>query len=227
MKKTLLTNVCSFMCGAVMFGAIGAFAATYTATPNTYPVQLNGQSVQLEGYNIEGSTYFKLRDIGDKMGFDVNFKDNTIVVNAKVAIPDTTPTPQTNKLSETEYQTKKTALDNELKQAISDVDKEVDQKTSYWETEKKKYSTKSLEKKLSDLESQREQFEGAVTSAGKSKYNSICEQIELVEQQIAVIEANLEQIDDTIESLEEQGQTAKENAQKSHDEELTKLNNMK
>lgn len=44
-------------------------------------ITLNGNSVSMEGYNIEGSTYFKLRDIADAVGgFSVDFKSNTIVL---------------------------------------------------------------------------------------------------------------------------------------------------
>ena len=42
-----------------------ALAVNYTATENTFPIQLNGENVNVEGYNIDGSTYFKLRDIAD------------------------------------------------------------------------------------------------------------------------------------------------------------------
>ena len=45
-----------------------ALAVNYTATENTFPIQLNGENVNVEGYNIDGSTYFKLRDIADTVG---------------------------------------------------------------------------------------------------------------------------------------------------------------
>ena len=56
-----------------------ALAVNYTATENTFPIQLNGENVNVEGYNIDGSTYFKLRDISDTVGgFNVDFNDSTI-----------------------------------------------------------------------------------------------------------------------------------------------------
>ena len=56
-----------------------ALAVNYTATENTFPIQLNGENVNVEGYNIDGSTYFKLRDIANVIGgFDVDFSNNTI-----------------------------------------------------------------------------------------------------------------------------------------------------
>lgn len=63
----------------MIFGTVGAFAGQYIATENTFPVQLNGKDVAVDGYNIDGSTYFKLRDIANVIGgFDVDFSDNTI-----------------------------------------------------------------------------------------------------------------------------------------------------
>lgn len=56
----------------MLFGTVGAFASYYTATENTFPVQLNGENVSIDGYNIDGSTYFKLRDVANVVGgFDV------------------------------------------------------------------------------------------------------------------------------------------------------------
>ena len=76
MKKS---NIVSFIAGAMIFGSVGVFAGQYTATENPFPVQLNGSNVSMEGYNINGSTYFKLRDIADAIGgFNVDFWDNTI-----------------------------------------------------------------------------------------------------------------------------------------------------
>lgn len=76
MKKNFITGV---IVGGLVFGAAGAFAGQYVATDNYFPVTLNGERIPLNGYNIEGSTYFKLRDIADKLGsFTVDFQDNTI-----------------------------------------------------------------------------------------------------------------------------------------------------
>ena len=47
---------------------IGAFAANMITTPNTYEVQLDGKDVNIEGYNVDDYTYFKLRDISDAVG---------------------------------------------------------------------------------------------------------------------------------------------------------------
>lgn len=44
-----------------------------------FSCSINGKDVAVDGYNIDGSTYFKLRDIANVIGgFDVDFSDNTI-----------------------------------------------------------------------------------------------------------------------------------------------------
>ncbi|NDO19966.1 hypothetical protein FMM68_09895 [Lachnospiraceae bacterium MD329] len=78
--KKITSNIACFISGVIIASTVGAMAASYTATENTFPIKVNGQNVQMEGYNIEGSTYFKLRDIGDKMGFDVGFENGIIYV---------------------------------------------------------------------------------------------------------------------------------------------------
>lgn len=81
MKKNFVTG---FISGAVAFTMVGAFAANMVTTPNTYPVQLDGKDISIEGYNVDDYTYFKLRDISDAVGgFDVDFKDDTIVLTSE------------------------------------------------------------------------------------------------------------------------------------------------
>ena len=76
MKKGI---VFGFMVGALIFGTAGVLAGQYVATENVFPIQLNGENVHLEGYNIDGSTYFKLRDIADIVGgFSVGFNNDII-----------------------------------------------------------------------------------------------------------------------------------------------------
>ncbi len=68
----------------VLLSCTVALAVNHTATDNPFPVQLNGSPVNIEGYNIDGSTYFKLRDVADTVGgFDVNFENDTISLSTK------------------------------------------------------------------------------------------------------------------------------------------------
>jgi hypothetical protein len=76
MKKEILF----FAAGALTTAGITAFAAQLDVNPNSFPITLNGDPIEIEGYNLDGNTYFKLRDIGDKLGFDVDFENDTIVI---------------------------------------------------------------------------------------------------------------------------------------------------
>lgn len=97
--------IAGFLSGAVIFGAVGALAAGLVANPNPFPVQLNGNDVDIEGYNIEGSTYFKLRDIADVVGdFGVDFNNDTIQLSKDGYVYDNTVTqrPFVDKITLTE-----------------------------------------------------------------------------------------------------------------------------
>ena len=75
MKRNFIIGVIT---GALVFGTVGVFAAILLPE-NTFPIKLNNNNVNLNGYNVDGSTYFKLRDIADVVGgFNVDFKNNTI-----------------------------------------------------------------------------------------------------------------------------------------------------
>ena len=78
MKKR---GIIYFLAGSLLFGS-GVFAGQYVATENPFKIQVNGQDVKMQGYNINGNTYFKLRDIANIMGtFGVDFKDNIIQIS--------------------------------------------------------------------------------------------------------------------------------------------------
>lgn len=99
--KNIKTLTLGIIIGAAATLSITALAE-YITTPNPYPVKVNGQEVQVEGYNINDSTYFKLRDVADAVGgFSVDFADNTIIVNTNrgegvptpTSVPTSTDTP--------------------------------------------------------------------------------------------------------------------------------------
>ena len=82
MKKTII----GFILGSVVFGTAGVFAGQYAVTPNPFPIKLDGENVEIEGYNINDTTYFKLRDIASVVGgFNVDFKDDTILLSKQEA----------------------------------------------------------------------------------------------------------------------------------------------
>lgn len=76
MKKQFILG---FLTGVILCGAATVFAMEFAIEPNIYPIQVNGQNVTIEGYNINDYSYFKLRDIAAAIGnFDVDFVENTI-----------------------------------------------------------------------------------------------------------------------------------------------------
>ena len=74
--------ITGFVCGALLFGVVGALAVEYNVTPNPFKVMVDGQEVQIEGYNINDRSYFQLRDIGDVIGFSVGFVDGTVMIDS-------------------------------------------------------------------------------------------------------------------------------------------------
>jgi len=57
--------------------------ANKTATLSADQVMLNGQPVDIIAYKIDGSNYFQLRDLGDKIGFSVDYDGATGTVIVK------------------------------------------------------------------------------------------------------------------------------------------------
>lgn len=73
--------------GGIIFGGITVFADNlFNVIINPFKIKVNGTETFIEGYNINGNSYFKLRDIGECIGFDVDFKEDTIMINTQTAI---------------------------------------------------------------------------------------------------------------------------------------------
>jgi len=68
MKKAgVLAFVTGFALGALVFGGTMAVAAGIVARPKTADVIIDGAYADLKGYIIDGSHYFQLRDLSDKL----------------------------------------------------------------------------------------------------------------------------------------------------------------
>lgn len=83
MKKSIPSFLVGLLCGMTLFGGSVAYAAGVVATPFADMDQnltLNGQPIELTGYNINGNNYFKLRDIGEAVGFSVEWNGATRTV---------------------------------------------------------------------------------------------------------------------------------------------------
>ena len=63
------------LCGAMLFSGATAAAAGITAEPTWQNIYVDGERVSMTAYNIAGSNYVKLRDIGKEVGFNVYWQD--------------------------------------------------------------------------------------------------------------------------------------------------------
>ena len=82
--------IAGLLLGAMLFGGTTAFAAGVIATSFSeldQRVTLNGKEITLTGYNINGNNYFKLRDIGEAVGFGVTWEGDTRTVAITTEVP--------------------------------------------------------------------------------------------------------------------------------------------
>ena len=63
------------LCGAMLFNGATAMAAGIIAEPTWQKIYVDGEQVSMTAYNIAGSNYVKLRDIGQRVGFNVYWAD--------------------------------------------------------------------------------------------------------------------------------------------------------
>ena len=69
--------------GAAVVGALGISAGAVKAVPSTHKLYFKNQPADVAAYNIEGSNYFKLRDIAKLVDFPAvyNPKDNSVILS--------------------------------------------------------------------------------------------------------------------------------------------------
>ena len=63
------------LCGAMLFSGATAAAAGITAEPTWQNIYVDGEQITMTAYNIGGNNYVRLRDIGQKVGFNVYWAD--------------------------------------------------------------------------------------------------------------------------------------------------------
>lgn len=78
MKKALKSNTVSMLIGvllgAALFGGGTVLASSgVMATPSPQAIYVDGQRVNMTAYNIGGSNYVKLRDVGQAVNFSVSY----------------------------------------------------------------------------------------------------------------------------------------------------------
>lgn len=70
--KNLVPLLGGILIGALLVGPMAQAASEYFQAQRTpHPIYVDGQQVQMETYAINGHNYVKLRDIGEKVGFEV------------------------------------------------------------------------------------------------------------------------------------------------------------
>ena len=73
--------ICGLVAGTVLTSLVGAYAVS-EIYENPYPIYVNGEQKEIQGYNIDGYSYFKLRDIAEATGkFDVDFQNDSVVID--------------------------------------------------------------------------------------------------------------------------------------------------
>ena len=103
-------NIALILTGMVLGTTLtgGAVAAGLVAEPTWNPIFVDGVQVEMEAYRIGGNNYVKLRDIGEKVGFNVYWADG---VQVDSDAPYTGEKPEKEKLSaETEQSVTQTEV---------------------------------------------------------------------------------------------------------------------
>ncbi len=93
----------ALVAGGIILGATiaaPAAGAVLTAQESSQRFVVDGKSVQIEAYSINGNNYAKIRDIGRAMGFNVSYDapSNTVVINTAEPYAEDTPTPKSSKV---------------------------------------------------------------------------------------------------------------------------------
>lgn len=104
--------IAGFVCGVLSSVFVTVFAMQMDVAENPFRILVNGQETAIAGYNIDGSSYFKLRDIGNAIGFDVDFANETIIMNNKVGQPPSKPNGTVSDLGQPETDNNGTSIDN-------------------------------------------------------------------------------------------------------------------
>ena len=85
------------LCGAMLFSGATAVAAGITAEPTWQDIYVDGEQVSMTAYNIAGSNYVKLRDIGKEVGFNV-FWQNGVQIDTDAPYTGVAPVQEAEEL---------------------------------------------------------------------------------------------------------------------------------
>lgn len=89
MKNVISTVIISCVASSVGFSA----HAIIDAVTSSQKVFVDNQEVTIEAYNIAGNNYYKLRDLGNSLGFSVDYdeRSNSVMINTDKQTETTRP----------------------------------------------------------------------------------------------------------------------------------------
>ncbi len=82
-RKEIVLVTAGILAGIAVSGPVVQAAAGLLANPSSQQFYLNGQRINLRAYEINGSNYVKLRDVGQAVGFGVTYDaaTNSVHIN--------------------------------------------------------------------------------------------------------------------------------------------------
>lgn len=231
MKKNFITGV---VVGGLVFGAVGVFAGQYVATDNYFPIELNGEKIPLIGYNVEGSTYFKLRDIADKVGgFTVDFQNNTIKLtttgNSTVSHNhEVNNSTQNNYTSNPAYIAALEELTSNYKSECKAIDEVYERFIEANDITRDSYENKinDIKDEISELEKKADIYSNAATDSGQSEYKRILSKIDSAEEDIDYYESMIARLDALDATADQKRIQQKNAAEQTYNEMVLELNSM-
>ncbi len=86
-RKEIVLVTAGILAGIAVSGPVTQAAAGLLANPSSQQFYLDGQRVNLQAYEINGSNYVKLRDVGQTVGFGVTYDAATNSVHINPGAP--------------------------------------------------------------------------------------------------------------------------------------------
>ena len=92
--------VCGLLVGVIISGLVGVYAVNQIYD-NPYSIYVNGEQKQIQGYNIDGYSYFKLRDIAQATNkFNVDFQNDNVIIDTSKGYSEENKQPEQLKIDE-------------------------------------------------------------------------------------------------------------------------------
>ena len=73
-------KIAAALCAVLSVTLASAAAASPKVAVSDHKFMVNGKAVTPQAYNVDGYNYFKLRDLGDALGFGVDWNAGTMTM---------------------------------------------------------------------------------------------------------------------------------------------------